>query len=297
MKPESILELHLKNALSKCSSPGSPKRLHMAMHHAVFPGGARIRPRLCLAIADSFDNYDKNLAIAAAVAIEFLHCASLIHDDLPCFDDANMRRGRPSVHKEFDERLAILAGDALIVEAFRHLNNCETRHFARLRLVVNLVTRSVGSVSGIIAGQAWECEKKASLEQYQREKTGALFEAAVMSGAASAGSEIENWRLFGEKLGEAYQVADDIRDVIAHPSDVGKPTGRDEVLGRMSSARELGLSGAVAYFDNLIDEVVASVPKFNNDAKLTKLIRNEAIRLVPKKGRIKVQKIDRKAFS
>ncbi|MAF82228.1 MAG: geranylgeranyl pyrophosphate synthase, partial [Proteobacteria bacterium] len=75
MKPESILELHLKSALSKCSSPGSPQRLHMAMHHAVFPGGARIRPRLCLAIADSFDNYDKNLAIAAAVAIEFLHCA------------------------------------------------------------------------------------------------------------------------------------------------------------------------------------------------------------------------------
>ena len=117
-----------------------------------------------------------------------------------------------------------------------------------------------------------------------------------MSGAASAGSEIEDWRLFGEKLGEAYQVADDIRDVIAHPSEVGKPTGRDEVLGRMSSARELGLSGAVAYFDNLIDEVVASVPKFNNDEKLTILIRNEAMRLVPKKGRIKIQKIDSKAF-
>ena len=97
--------------------------------------------------------------------------ASLIHDDLPCFDDANMRRGRPSVHKEFDERLAILAGDALIVEAFRHLNNCETRHFARLRL---------GEFSNKISwkcirdnrGQAWECEKKASLEQYQREKLG-----------------------------------------------------------------------------------------------------------------------------
>ena len=143
MKSESILELHLKHALSKCGSPGSPQRLHMAMQHAVFPGGARIRPRLCLAIADSFDNYDKQLAIAAAVAIEFLHCASLVHDDLPCFDDADQRRGKLSVHKAFDERLAILAGDALIVEAFRHLNSCETNHFTRLRLVLDLVTKSV----------------------------------------------------------------------------------------------------------------------------------------------------------
>ena len=133
MKSESILESHLKDALSKCGSPSSPKRLHRAMEHAVFPGGARIRPRLCLAIANSFERYDEKLALAAAVAIEFLHCASLVHDDLPCFDNADQRRGKLSVHKAFDERLAILAGDALIVEAFRHLNNCET-----LKMSVNV---------------------------------------------------------------------------------------------------------------------------------------------------------------
>ena len=101
----------------------------------------------------------------------------------------------------------------------------------------------------------------------------------------------------GEKIGEAYQVADDIRDVIAHPEELGKPTGKDVELGRMSSARELGLSGAVSYFDNLIDSAVNEIPDCKNIDNLQSLIRSEADRLVPKKGRIKIKKIASKAFS
>ena len=290
---ESKLEL----TVAGCGRVNSPQRLFSAIKHAVFPGGARIRPRLCLAIASSFEKTDLELALSASVSIELLHCASLVHDDLPCFDNADLRRGQLSVHRAFDERLAILAGDSLIVEAFRSLNSCDTTNFDRLRKITGFISDGVGSVSGIIAGQAWECEKKASLIQYQKEKTGSLFEAATVCGAASAGYEVDAWRSLGEKIGEAYQVADDIRDVIAHPEELGKPTGKDVELGRMSSARELGLSGAVSYFDNLIDSAVNEIPDCKNIDNLQSLIRSEADRLVPKKGRIKIKKIASKAFS
>ena len=148
---------------------------------------------------------------AAGAALELLHCASLVHDDLPCFDAADTRRGRPSVHKAFGEPLAVLAGDALIVLAFQTLARvpCAPQRLAILPLTV---AQSVGVPSGIVAGQAWECEPQIDLAHYHRAKTGALFAAATVAGAASAGADAEPWRMVGEKLGEAYQVADDIRD-------------------------------------------------------------------------------------
>src|SRR5262249_55201323 len=155
------------------------------------------------------------------------------------------------VHRTFGEPLAVLAGDALIVLAFQSLVRGS---FApqRLGMLLLTVSRSVGVPSGIVAGQAWECEPEVDLTHYHQEKTEALFAAATMAGAASAGSEAEPWRAFGENIGAAYQVADDIRDAAAEPDEIGKPTGRDAVLSRPSMVVELGLSGAITRLQDLV---------------------------------------------
>ncbi|MEO8010149.1 MAG: polyprenyl synthetase family protein, partial [Dokdonella sp.] len=203
------IEQALLAALEPGESAGCPPRLAAAIRYAVFPGGARIRPRLCLAVAQACAEDHPAIVEAAATAIELLHCASLVHDDLPCFDDAATRRGKPSVHKAFGERLAVLAGDAMIVLA----DSCRAAP-ARLPTLIRIIARSVGTAGGIVAGQAWECETDAPLSQYQQAKTGSLFAAATMAGAVSAGvSDAAPWSLLGERIGAAYQVADDILDV------------------------------------------------------------------------------------
>jgi geranylgeranyl diphosphate synthase type II len=275
------IEQGLIDALALAELPGCPPRLAGAMRHAVFPGGARVRPRLVLAVAAACGDDEPRLTDAAATAIELLHCASLVHDDLPCFDDAHTRRGKPSVHRAFGERLAVLSGDALIVLAFQVLAGVARQRPERAAGLLLTVSRSVGLPRGIVAGQAWECESHVSLVEYQREKTGSLFEAAVVAGAEAAGAPVQPWRAFGEKLGEAYQVADDIRDVAADPVLIGKPVGRDVALARPSSARELGLEGAVRYFERLVGEVVAAIPACPGELMLRELVTREADRLVP----------------
>jgi geranylgeranyl diphosphate synthase type II len=276
------IEQALQAAVLSGEGSGCPPRLAAAIRHAVFPGGARIRPQLCLAVASACGDSDPALADAAAVAVELLHCASLVHDDLPCFDDAPTRRGRPSVHAAFGERLAVLAGDALIVLAYQTLGRSGARSPERLARVISTVSLGVGMPFGIVAGQAWECEPRVALSDYQRAKTGALFAAATQAGAQAAGADGAPWRGLGEWLGEAYQVADDIRDVMADPEALGKPTGRDAVLGRPSSAIEQGLAGAVQHFDRLVDQAADAVPPCRGAAHLRELVRKESERLVPK---------------
>jgi geranylgeranyl diphosphate synthase, type II len=275
------IEQALKQAMVTAEAVEGPPRLAAAMRHAVFPGGARIRPQLCLAVAQACGGDDPQLADAAAASIELLHCASLVHDDLPCFDDATMRRGQPSVHVAFGERLAVLAGDALIVLAFQVVAASAGRSPARLAPLVHTIATGVGAPNGIVAGQAWECEPKVTLSDYQRAKTGALFAAATAAGANAAGADPGRWTGLGEWLGEAYQVADDIRDVMADPSVLGKPVGRDVALGRPSSARELGLSGAVNHFDHLVRCAIESIPPCRGEHHLRALVVVEAERLVP----------------
>ncbi len=270
----------LGSALALADGQGPP-RLNAAVRHAVWPGGARVRPRLTLAVARACAEDDPALTNAAAAAIELLHCASLVHDDLPCFDDAPLRRGRPSVHRAFGERLAVLAGDALIVLAFQALGAAAGRSPQRLAPLISLVARGVGMPSGIVAGQAWECEPQVKLREYQRAKTGALFAAAAGAGALAAGSPAEPWLRLGETLGEAYQVADDIRDASESAQTLGKPAGRDIALGRPSAARERGLAGAEAQFRHLIGEALEAVPACPGAAALRALVRSEAERLLP----------------
>jgi len=275
------IERALHGALAEGSTPGCPPGLAAAVQHAVFPGGARIRPRLCIAVAHACGDDSPALTDAAAAAIELLHCASLVHDDLPCFDDAAERRGRPSVQKAFGERLAVLAGDALIVMAFQTLAAAGMQAPNRLPALLATLARGVGMPHGIAAGQAWECEPRVDLHDYQRAKTGALFSAATMAGAHAAGAVAAPWHALGAWLGEAYQVADDIRDVIADPRALGKPTGRDAALGRPSAAAQLGLGGAARSFQRLIGHALASIPPCPRAAHFRALVLAESERLVP----------------
>jgi len=281
MPHEDRIERALRASLAPTLQAGHPPRLAAAMQHAVFPGGARIRPKLTLAVAMACGEDDPALSDGVAAAIELLHCASLVHDDLPCFDAAETRRGRPSVHRAFGERLAVLAGDALIVAAFDVLGGSARRHLSRLPVLLRTVCHGVGMPMGIVAGQAWECEPQISLSDYQQAKTGALFAAATMAGAQAAGADGAPWRALGERLGQTYQVADDIRDVMLDASALGKPGGQDVALGRPSTARELGLEGALAEFHRLVQATLLTVPVCPGASQFRQLIRHEANRLVP----------------
>lgn len=282
MDAAALIERALDEAVAYALAPSGPPRLGEAMRYAVFPGGARIRPRLCFAVAWACGDNDPMIAVAAAASIELLHCASLVHDDLPCFDDAAMRRGKPSVHRAYGENLAVLTGDALIVLGFETLVRGVVRRPERLVPLVQIVGRAVGAPHGIVAGQAWECEPCVSLADYHRAKTGALFAAATVAGAAAVGADAEPWRAVGELIGEAYQVADDIADMHATQEDLGKPVGRDMALGRPSAVRELGIGGAMARLQDLIDHAVQLIPPCPGEAQLRALIQKETRRFLPK---------------
>jgi geranylgeranyl diphosphate synthase type II len=276
------IERTLSASLDRVDVEGGPPLLAAAMRHAVFPRGARIRPRLCLAVAAACGDDDPAAAEGAAAAIEFMHCASLIHDDLPCFDNADMRRGRPSVHRAFGQPLAVLAGDALIVLSFQTISWGAARVPSRLSMLILTMAAATGLPSGIAAGQAWECEPTIDLGQYQRAKTGALFAAATGLGAAASGAEPAAWRELGERLGEAYQVADDIADVLSGETDLGKPVGQDLALGRPNAALTMGVDGALRHLERLAEAAADSIPPCPGASELKALTLSEARRLLPK---------------
>src|SRR6201995_572830 len=262
---------------------GCPPKLAAAMRAAVFPKGARVRPRLCHAVARACGDDEPKATEAAGAAIELLHCASLVHDDLPCFDNAATRRGRPSVHAAFGEPLAVLAGGALIVLAFQTMARASCSPLRMTRLI-STVGSAVGVPHGIVAGQAWECEAEIDLSHYHRSKTGALFAASTVCGAAAAGVEnAEAGRCLGEKIGEAYQVADDIRDAASDEEEAGKPVGKDAALGRPSAVARYGLNGAIAYLHDLVSDGIRAMPPCANAHELRTLMEQEARRLVPKR--------------
>jgi geranylgeranyl diphosphate synthase type II len=206
-----------------------------------------------------------------------------VHDDLPCFDDAATRRGRPSIHKAFGQRIAVLTGDALIVLAFQVLARAADGVPARLANVVTIIARAVGAPHGIAAGQAWECEEEIALVPYQRAKTGALFAAATAAGACASGYEAGGWYALGERIGEAYQIADDIRDVVSSEDELGKPTGRDQALGRPNAVHRLGIGAAVDRLQDLVQSALDAMPACPGAADLRAHILSEANRLLPRK--------------
>ncbi len=276
------IETALEAAVSKGIGDGCSPLLAKAVRHAVFTPGSRVRPRLCLAVAHACGDDSPAVSDAAAVSLELMHCASLVHDDLPCFDDADTRRGQPTVHRAYGERLAVLAGDGLIVLAFENLAWHTLRQPERLAPLAMIIGRAVGISHGIVAGQAWECESNVDLTAYHREKTAALFSAAAEAGAASAGMNPASWRLFGENLGLSYQVADDLRDVASTADELGKPVGQDAAHDRPSAVAELGLDGALARLVALTTGAVESIPACPGADGLRALVNGEMQRLLPK---------------
>jgi geranylgeranyl diphosphate synthase type II len=253
------VERALQRAIDRATD-GCPPRLAAALRHAVFPGGGRLRPQLTVLTAMACGDESPAVADAAAAAVELIHCASLVHDDLPCFDDGAVRRGRPSVHAAFGEPTAVLVGDGLIVLAFSELV-AATRAQPHLAVaLVQQLARATGSTQGLIAGQAWESEPTVIVDEYHRAKTASLFAAAAAMGAIVAGVAEAPWRRFGEALGRAYQAADDANDVTADAKALGKPTGRDGALGRPTLVRASGAAGARSRGRELVRRALAELP-------------------------------------
>jgi len=283
MDAEQRIEQALTEAVATTDQADSPPRLACAVRHAVFPGGARMRPRLCLSVAHACGDDDPVTTDRAAAAIELLHCASLVHDDLPCFDDAEVRRGKATVHEAFGEPLAVLAGDALIVLAFEALARNAARAPQRTAILLRTMTYAAGAPAGLVAGQAWECEPEVAGAAYRQAKTGSLFAAATVAGAAAAGADHEPWRRLGERVGDAYQVIDDIQDIAGDAEEMGKPVGKDATIGRPSAASELGLDGARQRYDELMGELAEAIPPCPDREWLAALLREEAQRLLREK--------------
>ncbi|MEM8731818.1 MAG: polyprenyl synthetase family protein [Pseudomonadota bacterium] len=281
MDLKSRIETAVERNIRRAQATPSPAKLAAALDHAVLPGGARIRPTILMSVALACGDDNPEMADAAAAALELIHCASLVHDDLPCFDDADMRRGKLSVHKAYSEPLAVLTGDSLIVMAFEVLANAAGADPRRAMSLVSILARQTGMPHGICAGQGWESEEEIDLRSYHRSKTGALFIAATQMGAVAAGHEAEPWCELGARIGEAYQVADDLRDALCDEATLGKPVGQDDIHARPSAVEELGVRGAVTRLNDILSGAISSIPSCPGEAILARLVRKQAEALTP----------------
>ncbi|MFK8082874.1 MAG: polyprenyl synthetase family protein [Granulosicoccus sp.] len=283
MDVSEYIEKKLRSVLVEITLDPCPAKLAAAMNYAVFPGGARVRPKLVMAVAGACADASSPLALESAVAVELLHCASLVQDDLACFDDAESRRSKPTLHLAFDERLAILASDALIVAAFERISSLKNADMRAQLALVSLLTHQVGAIDGITAGQAWESEEQINTDAYHRSKTGALFAAATQAGALAVGVGNDlPWAVTGHYVGIAYQIADDIHDVMGDSSKMGKPVNVDARHGHPNSVHEIGLDKTVIKLKLMIEQIVDSVPDCKNADFFIETIRREAQRFVPK---------------
>jgi geranylgeranyl diphosphate synthase, type II len=254
---------------------GHPQELHNAMHYSVFAGGKRIRPILCLAALEACGG-DLASAMPVACALELIHTYSLIHDDLPAMDNDDFRRGKPTSHKVFGEAAAILAGDALLTEAFVLLSRFERiRLTAERRLAVIQEIACAAGIAGMVGGQALDIRAEKShpdfegLTDIHRRKTGALIVAAVRSGAILAGASdarIQALGVYGGHIGIAFQIADDILNVEGDSSLMGKNTGSDAALGKVTYPSLLGLEAAKAKLAEHIEAAQAGIAAFDAHA-------------------------------
>jgi farnesyl diphosphate synthase len=260
---------------ARLSGPGpAADRLVAAMRHGSLEGGKRLRP-LLVRQAGAIFNVPANQALTAGLAIEMVHCYSLIHDDLPAMDDDDLRRGRPTVHKAFDEATAILAGDALLTHAFGLLAapQCHPDPAVRIALVTELVAGSGGG--GMVGGQMRDIEGEEGgfsgdqISTMQAMKTGALIRASVRMGAILGGADARALSVltaYAEAAGRAFQLADDILDVTASAQTMGKATGKDAALGKQTLVGQLGLDGAKARLSQTVTEALSALRTFGPKA-------------------------------
>jgi farnesyl diphosphate synthase len=265
-----------ERALEACLPPeqGQPgeAELAAAMRYAVLGGGKRLRAFLLLEVAAMFGADGPGVERAAA-AIECLHAYSLIHDDLPCMDDDDLRRGKPTVHKAWDEATAVLAGDALQTLAFEILADPSTHPDGEVRARLVLRLAQASGHAGMVGGQAIDLAAEtaetpltaAQVKRLQALKTGALIEFAAEAGAIlaqAAAEDIGRVRAYAQALGEAFQIADDLLDLTGTESEVGKRVGKDAGAGKATFVDILGHDGARARAADLVTEAAAQLSPY-----------------------------------
>jgi geranylgeranyl diphosphate synthase type II len=258
-----------------------PELLHRAMRYSLLAGGKRLRPALVLAVGEAFGAATDDL-MPAACAIEMIHTYSLIHDDLPAMDNDDLRRGRPTCHKAFGEAVAILAGDALLTQAFRVLASDAPRRDAERQVrVIREAATAAGTVDALIGGQMADmeseggCEGKtvdaAMLEYIHRSKTGAMIAASVVVGGLLAGAdedEIDKLRAYGQRIGLAFQIADDILDVTATSEQLGKTPGKDQAANKATYPAIHGIAASEARARKLVAEAVEIVSSLGRETNV-----------------------------
>jgi len=265
LRIEAALERQL--TVDRLAGPGlPPDRLVAAMRHGSLAGGKRLRPLLVRQTGALF-GLAPEATLAAATAVEMIHCYSLIHDDLPAMDDDDLRRGRPTVHKAYDEATAILAGDALLTEAFALLASEGHANPAIRASMIGALAAGAGA-GGMVGGQMRDIEGETAplgdraIHAMQAMKTGALIRAAVELGALAgeaSEAQVNDLRTYAEKAGAAFQLADDILDVTASAEKLGKQTGKDAGKGKQTLVALIGLEGAQRRLGELVHDALSAL--------------------------------------
>ncbi|HEY6905650.1 MAG TPA: farnesyl diphosphate synthase [Candidatus Acidoferrales bacterium] len=266
-----LIEAGLNRFLPPENTP--PSSIHRAMRYSVFAGGKRIRPILCLEAARMFHE-NPEWAIQVGCALEFIHTYSLIHDDLPALDNDDLRRGKPTNHKVFGEAIAILAGDALLTLAFQTLASMPLEAEKRLA-IVGLIAQAAGTDRGMIGGQVADLEAErdavdaAGLEYIHRSKTAALIRASIVAGGIAGGADrtdVTRLTAFGENIGWAFQVVDDLLDMQESSAALGKTAGKDEAQKKATYPALYGLEKSRAIASDLEAKALAELAHYGQRA-------------------------------
>lgn len=279
-----LVEAALNEALP--DEANYPPVIFQAVRYSLFAGGKRLRPILCLAAAEAAGG-DYRAVMPAACALEMIHTYSLIHDDLPAMDNDDFRRGQPTSHKVFGEATAILAGDALLTEAFALMSAAERMPKIppdRILAVIHEIARAAG-FWGMVGGQVMDIQSETAaadeetLLYIHTRKTGAMMVASVRAGAILAGAlpgEVEALSVYGRHLGLAFQIADDILNVEGDRAALGKGTGSDAVRGKLTFPQLMGLEPSRKKMAGLIDEALEAIRGFDRRAEPLRAIARYA---------------------
>jgi len=263
-------------ALERLLPPASqfPPSIHQAMRHSVFAGGKRLRPILCMEAAQMIAGCVPDGIEELGAALEMLHTYSLIHDDLPALDNDDLRRGRPTCHKAFGEATAILAGDALQTYAYEVLAKLQCPADARVAIIAE-IAHATGTIGGMIGGQVMDLEAEhvhpdvQTLEYIHRSKTGALLTASVVTGGMYAGAseaQIQSLRDFGQNIGLAFQIVDDVLDVTQTSEQLGKTAGKDTAHEKATYPVLFGIEASLKKADELVARADAALDQFGERA-------------------------------
>jgi farnesyl diphosphate synthase len=287
------VEAYLSSILAAQEADGTPPRLAAALRHAVLAGGKRFRPYLVFSCAGLF-GVAREAALPAAAALECIHCYSLVHDDLPAMDNDELRRGQPTVWKAYDEWTAILVGDALQAIAFELVSAPESHEDAGVRAALVHVLAVSSGATGMVGGQVLDLEAGklnandvptiADVTRLQSMKTGRLITVACEMGAIlgrAKPNELAALRAYGEHLGFAFQISDDLLDAEGASVDVGKATGKDAAAGKATLVGLLGIGRAREHLDRSINAAIAALSVFGGKAEPLA----DAARLMGRRGR------------